>query len=62
MLMFPKCLQKVTENALPQFECIAEPCDAKNSWYAEKFQACVTLLWGNHKTIKYNTNTPDNLQ
>jgi hypothetical protein len=40
VLMFTK----VAENAVRQFQCITEPCDAKNSWFAAKFQACVVLL------------------
>jgi hypothetical protein len=37
-------LTKVAGNALRWFECVTEPCDAKNSWYAENVQVCVMSL------------------
>jgi len=41
LLTSHKMLTQLSENVV---RCINELCDAKNSQYPEKFQACVSLL------------------
>lgn len=35
---------RIYRHSLCRFECITEPSDVNNSWYAEQFQVCVLLL------------------